>query len=76
MDASNWQILDTYQLDEYEHEMSMKIMTLFNVSLREREWVVFGPGDTKILGLSKEILFISSILQTKNFSYSKHFHRL
>jgi cleavage and polyadenylation specificity factor subunit 1 len=33
MDASNWQILDTYQLDEYEHGMSMKVMTLSDVSL-------------------------------------------
>lgn len=33
MDSANWQILDTYQLEEYEQGMSMSVMTLSDVSI-------------------------------------------
>lgn len=33
MDSSNWQMLDTYQLDDDEYGMSMKFMTLSDVSI-------------------------------------------
>ena len=32
VDASDWQMVDTYQLEEYEHGMAMKVMTLSDVS--------------------------------------------
>jgi len=32
MDASDWSVVDTYEFEEFEHALAMKIMTLSVVS--------------------------------------------